>query len=327
MANINSEILSLDSDKKKLEASVIHKIKRIFANMADDALALYVTTGNIPAVELSANYQIEFIKEIRDAMRKSIKHFGFEMRDVLEKKHGIFFDVEYKKQIFDIQLKKLSKIDDPELDVKLNAINNEFMGMVTVFVANQSENQAQLIADTNAKEIAAVISASEAQYQEQIESQLARIANLENQPLTPVLSRQIETAKTQLNASIANANEIVGKNIKINLLDKSVARSDLIASQIVGISEAWARQTEANLIHDAKLVNAVGKIGKVNKTWVSILDTLTRSSHASADQQQVQVNEYYSVNGESLMYPRDPNGTASNIVNCRCTSMNEIVFN
>lgn len=318
------EAARIDQEKVWLEASAIPKLKKIFSNMASDAQALYTVNGSIPADELSQNYYPEFLKEVRDIMRKSIKFFGFDIRGILEKKHGIFFDVEYKRNCFDIQFKKLTTIDDPALNTKLNTINNEFMREVTLFVANQSENQARFITDTNAKEIFKALSEEQEKFRIDLESQAARISDLESQPISPKVTRQIESARTQFIQSQAEAQTIIGKNLKVNLIDKSIARSDLITSQNTGLSEAWARQTEGKLINDARLATATGKIANVVKTWIAILDTKTRLSHAEADFQQVAIDDSYSVNGEALLYPRDPKGSARNVINCRCVSIQEV---
>lgn len=318
------EAARIDQEKVRLEASAIPKLKKIFSNMASDAQALYTVNGSIPTDELSQNYYPEFLKEIRDIMRKSIKFFGFNIRGILEKKHGVFFDVEYKKESFDLQFKKLTTINDPALDTKLNTINNEFMREVTLFVANQSENQARFITDTNAKEIFKALSEEQEKFRIDLEAQAARISDLESQPISPKVTRQLELARRQLSASQFGERQIIGKNLKANLVEKSISRSDLIASQNIGLAEAWARQTEGKLINDAKLATATGKIAKVVKTWIAILDTKTRLSHAEADFQQVNIDDSYSVNGEALLYPRDPKGSAGNIINCRCVSNQEV---
>jgi hypothetical protein len=56
------------------------------------------------------------------------------------------------------------------------------------------------------------------------------------------------------------------------------------------------------------------------KEWVSRGDSRVRDAHIAADGQVVAVNMPFIVKGESLMYPGDPAGSASNIINCRCSS-------
>jgi hypothetical protein len=60
------------------------------------------------------------------------------------------------------------------------------------------------------------------------------------------------------------------------------------------------------------------------KEWISTRDTRTRSAHrgtwpSGPDGQAVPMHEMFAVGGEHLTYPGDPVGSASNVVNCRCT--------
>lgn len=53
--------------------------------------------------------------------------------------------------------------------------------------------------------------------------------------------------------------------------------------------------------------------------WIATEDSRTREDHADADGQQVLIGEAFDVGGETLAYPGDPNGSADEIINCRCT--------
>jgi len=55
------------------------------------------------------------------------------------------------------------------------------------------------------------------------------------------------------------------------------------------------------------------------KIWVATLDGHTRDAHAGADGQEVPIDMPFNVGGEKLMYPGDPNGSAENVINCRCS--------
>jgi HK97 family phage portal protein len=55
------------------------------------------------------------------------------------------------------------------------------------------------------------------------------------------------------------------------------------------------------------------------KIWVATLDHRTRHAHGAADGQEVPIDMPFNVGGESLMFPGDPNGSAENVINCRCT--------
>lgn len=319
----------IDEEKLRIEAYVIPKLKKVFAHMAQDAETLYRTTGRIPS-ELATNYYPEFLKEIRDAMRKTIKRFGFDLRGTLEIKHGLFFDAEFKKELIDLEIKKQTKIVDESIDPKLEAINNAFLSASTFFIANQSEAQATFIEATNAKELNLVVQQEEILFADEMAQRQNAINELRGREATVAagqelrLREQIATASRQMAESSRNSKAIIAKNIRINLIDRSQARSELISSQNVGMAEAWARQTEAQLVNDAGLVTGGGKVAKVIKTWTAILDSKTRAEHAQADHQQVEISQPFLVGGESLMYPRDPNGSAANTINCRCVSSHSI---
>ncbi len=57
----------------------------------------------------------------------------------------------------------------------------------------------------------------------------------------------------------------------------------------------------------------------MQKRWISALDARTRDPHASSNGKRVGLKEAFTVGGELLKYPGDPNGSAGNVINCRCT--------
>jgi hypothetical protein len=64
--------------------------------------------------------------------------------------------------------------------------------------------------------------------------------------------------------------------------------------------------------------------GVEKKTWLSTRDDRTRDEHAVMMDITVGINEKFDVGGELLDYPGDPEGSAGNICNCRCTIIAEI---
>jgi hypothetical protein len=316
----------LDIQKRKLESIMASRIAGIFRNMADDASNLYGATGSVQADNLSQNYSPEFLKEIRDSMRKSIQRFGFNLRKSVEKKHGLFFDAQNRSDFIEMQIKQILQIDDSQLEPKLENINSEFLVESTMFVANESENQNNFVTETNEKMLNNAVAAGIAAFavlvtrqQDELDRLVSKLPNASLSDRSKLI-RQIGRVNRQIEASNRNQRAIVAENIKTNLLERTPARSDLIASQNVGLAESWARQTEAQLMDDAALVSAQGQPISVVKSWQAILDSRTRSSHVEADNQEVGVNQSYSVGGEQLRYPRDPNASAGNTINCRCIS-------
>lgn len=53
--------------------------------------------------------------------------------------------------------------------------------------------------------------------------------------------------------------------------------------------------------------------------WIATRDGRTRPGHAAADGQTVPIGSPFDVDGETLLYPGDPGGSAENTIQCRCT--------
>jgi hypothetical protein len=87
-----------------------------------------------------------------------------------------------------------------------------------------------------------------------------------------------------------------------------IARTEIVSASNLGSIEG-ARSTGLNL----------------QKNWLSTRDGRTRTletgefDHLSVDGQPADLNGFFNVSGEDLMYPGDINGSPGNVINCRCT--------
>lgn len=59
--------------------------------------------------------------------------------------------------------------------------------------------------------------------------------------------------------------------------------------------------------------------GTKKKEWLATGDKRTRPDHRAVDGQVVAIDKPFKVGGYEMMYPGDPAGPASQVVNCRCT--------
>lgn len=104
-----------------------------------------------------------------------------------------------------------------------------------------------------------------------------------------------------------------GKRIRDYAAPMSATRANIIARTETHTAANYGAQQGAQL---------TGL--KMRKEWVSAQDERTRTSppdefdHADADGQVVDMNDFFTVGGEQLMFPGDPGGSAGNIINCRC---------
>ncbi len=278
--------------KLPLEAKLSNKIYKVLENQANDVARLFLV-DKLDSKELADNYRPEMLKEVRDGLRMSIGVFGYSLRNSIEKQFNVAF----------------KSIDNSEFD----EVNRQLELDFTLFVANQGENQADLITNTSAKEIDNVVIR-----QTQIKAEEISLLIREQNELLLLNNNAKRIA--QIEMIVRNAKRDIAKNIKINLLDNAKSRARLIGEQVIGIGEAYSRDTEANIVNNAKIKTNRGTMA-INKTWVAILDKSTREAHMIADGQEVRTNDKFIVDGESLNYPRDPNGSSANVIRCRCVAI------
>lgn len=62
----------------------------------------------------------------------------------------------------------------------------------------------------------------------------------------------------------------------------------------------------------------LGEFGPVEKVWVATGDARGREWHTALMDQSLPMDEPFDVDGEPMLYPHDPSGSAFNVVNCRC---------
>lgn len=87
---------------------------------------------------------------------------------------------------------------------------------------------------------------------------------------------------------------------------ETIARTESLTAASVGADEA-AKSTGLQL----------------DKRWVATEDMRTRPSHAIANDELRAMDALFDVGGAKLRFPRDPNGPAKEVINCRCTVLYE----
>lgn len=101
----------------------------------------------------------------------------------------------------------------------------------------------------------------------------------------------------------------LANNIRDNLAGINKRRATMIARTEV-ISSSNAASLHGALISDVE----------VQKIWIPAMDSRVRDVHAGMrSHEPIDLTEDFTVNGEKLSYPGDLKGSASNVINCRCT--------
>lgn len=86
-------------------------------------------------------------------------------------------------------------------------------------------------------------------------------------------------------------------------------------------SERLVRTESTNAANYATLTSASDLFAgsEMMKQWISGRDARVRPAHQAAQGQIVPFNKKFLVGGESLNHAGDPSGSASNVINCRCS--------
>lgn len=111
----------------------------------------------------------------------------------------------------------------------------------------------------------------------------------------------------------------ISRGIATGQMFSEIARNISGYARISRNNAARIARTEGHRIQNRAAMNACGKAKEkgadVVKQWDASLDKKTRKSHRKVDGEIRELDEPFS-NG--LMYPGDPNGRASEVINCRC---------
>lgn len=91
------------------------------------------------------------------------------------------------------------------------------------------------------------------------------------------------------------------------------------ANKAITIARTEGGRARSEATHDA-MQHAVDKGVVMKKRWWSTLDERTRVSHRHMDGEVIEIDGTYS-NG--LRYPRDPMGSAEEVIRCRCEEIAE----
>jgi len=125
----------------------------------------------------------------------------------------------------------------------------------------------------------------------------------------------IEDGKVPTNAEVAR---IASKDFR----NRGFGRSPTIAATFTQKIAEGVKSIERDLFFSARngfpaVTANIAQIVEI-EIWVTVGDEVVRVSHVVVDFTE-KVDGGFIVQGEFLRFPGDPNGSASNIINCRCS--------
>lgn len=123
--------------------------------------------------------------------------------------------------------------------------------------------------------------------------------------------------------TISLLQDIMGEGFRTGLSVDNMARQidELYLDQIIpNRSRVIARTESIRSANRGSLLAAKGTGEDLLKRWIPVFDGNARPEHEDAGRQDpVPVDSPFTVWGEKLMHPGDPDGRAENTIQCRCT--------
>lgn len=137
---------------------------------------------------------------------------------------------------------------------------------------------------------------------------LEKIANHLKKSIDAILQTTSEAIRDALQEGFLEGEGIadLGSRIREIYDGMSRHRAELIA------------RTETVAPANDGAVQGYKQAGVTKKEWITTMDGHARDAHDVADGQVVGIDEPFIVDGEALAYPGADNGSAKNVINCRC---------
>ena len=245
--------------------------------------------------------ELEVIEELEKSYQKAIDDINRVITSLLARKdtenlQAIIYQVKYQNA-----LKK-------ELEAFLNVLHTMNYTLIDNYLKDCYENaHIGTLFDLQGQGIPLMLPLN----QEQMISAITFNSKL-SAPLYNALGYNIDFLKTSVRQEISRgiAQALSYQEMARNI--KNTTNVDYNKSLRIAKTEGHRIQCES--AYNVQ-VRAKQKGADIVKQWDSTLDSRTRESHQKLDGEIVNVNEKFS-NG--LIYPGDPNGSASEVVNCRC---------
>lgn len=248
------------------------------------------------------NSELEVIKDLEKSYKQAVKDINRVIADLLARKdtenlQAIIYQIKYQNA-----LKK-------ELEGFLSVLHTRNYTLIDNYLKDcYTNSHIGTLFDLQGQGIPLMLPLN----QEQMISAITLNSKL-SAPLYNALGYNVDFLKTNVRMEIS-------RGIAQSLSYQEIARNIKNTTNVDYNKTLRIAKTEGHRIQNESAYNvqvrAKEKGANIVKQWDSTLDSRTRESHQKLDGEIVNVNEKFS-NG--LLYPGDSNGTASEVVNCRCT--------
>lgn len=247
------------------------------------------------------------------------KQYSMAFKEIRQEVQDIFGKFDFDSEMTPIErymeaqkYERLQKIEE-KVAKAINVVNNDAVKQV-----NQSVLEMYKVNyDFSAKELGVLLaislpnSAPKSEVKKEVAQEQSPLNELAVDNVKDISDLRRRVSQSFVSGIMAgeNANKLIKRLQKV---------AELKLSDITRIARTQTTRVE-NLARIDVYKEVASQGYEIVKEWVAVVDSRTRDAHKKADGQRVPIDEPFIVNGEKLMYPGDPNGSAENIINCRCT--------
>ena len=247
------------------------------------------------------NSELEVIKELEKSYKQAVKDINRVIADLMARKdtenlQAIIYQIKYQNA-----LKK-------ELEGFLSVLHTRNYTLIDNYLKDcYTNSHIGTLFDLQGQGIPLILPLN----QEQMISAITLNSKL-SAPLYNALGYNIDFLKTNVRMEISRG---IAQSLSYQEIARNIKNTTNVDyNKTLRIAKTEGHRIQCESAYNVQ-VRAKEKGATIVKQWDSTLDSRTRESHQKLDGEIVNVNEKFS-NG--LMYPGDPNGSASEVVNCRC---------
>lgn len=281
--------------KMKLERRVIIELRELFREMAEDFRLAVQLTGSAPNAQL---YSDDFLGILSRQSRRTSAAFSDRVANFLD---DALAQIEPGTPPEEVEedsiaaLLLLAGASGVTVSALIDKLRADTRTRVQDFNAAQSRTDTGIITRTNQREMDAAIARA--------------------------------TAELDADPDIVPTRAAIAKRASGDFLNRGFRRVDMIAATF---TQKIAENTKN--IEREEFFNVRNGFGAVAQgvpqleevvIWQTREDDRVRAdgfNHVSANQ-QVREGGFFTVSGEQLRFPGDPNGSIGNIANCRCAAL------
>ena len=273
--------------------------------------------------ELAANKQLadklKFEQPVARDFRRLFKQMGKDLEAFLSVTNRVPDATQYSDDVMSILRPHYRKVT--------NAFGGTLMGFLESAGSEEPVIEAlTTIAEESGRDLAAILFDIEKEVTLQTGQLIQSSVNTQTQLITATNQNQLigsvtETIATGATQEVAPGLAEIASEANKEFVRVSTPRADTIAATTTQEAAEGVKEIEQNVLSETLIAGGFAQVS--TKVWVTVGDDRVRQSHVAANGQTQSVNQPFVVMGQLLRFPGDRTlgATASNTINCRCSSL------